>query len=481
MTATKLYIDGSWVDGVDGESFSTVDPATGEEIAAVVRAGRVDADRAIAAARRAFDTGPWPTTPPRERAAVLRRIAAAIRADAEELARLESRDAGKLLTDATEDVAEAAEIFDYYAGLAVSEGGEIPPSGPDAVTLVVSEPVGVAALITPWNFPLLMAAQKVAPALAAGCTTILKPAEQAPLSSLELARIAAEAGLPPGVLNVLTGFGPEAGAPLVEDPRVDAVSFTGSEAVGRIIGRTAAETFKRVTLELGGKSPNVVFADADFDAAMEGSAFGVFFHQGQVCSAGSRVLVERSIYDEAVEALCARAAEIRLGHPADPEVSMGPLISAEHRAKVNSYLEHGRADGARLAYMGQLPTDPDLAGGFYFPPLIFTDVDNTMKIAREEIFGPVMAVIPFTDEEEAVALANDTTYGLAAAVWTSDVKRAVRVSRAIRAGVVWVNDSQPAPVEAPWGGFKASGIGRELGRHGLRAYQETKQIYLNLD
>ncbi len=481
MDEQRLYIDGAWVEAQAGETFPTIDPATGEEIARVARARAGDADRAIAAARRAFDEGPWSTAPPRERAALLRRIARRLHAEANELARLESRDAGKLLADAREDVEEAAEMFDHYAGLATSEGGEVPPPGPDAMTLVVPEPVGVAALITPWNFPLLMAAQKVAPALAAGCTAILKPAEQTPLSTLEMARIAAEEGLPDGVLNVLTGFGPEAGAPLVEDPRVDAVSFTGSEAVGRVIGRIAAETFKRTTLELGGKSPNLVFADADFEAAIEGSALGVFFHQGQVCSAGSRVLVEQTIYDTAVEALCAQAAELRLGHPADPETTMGPLISAEHRAKVNSYLEHGRADGARLAHMGTVPTDPMLANGFFFPPVIFADVDNTMRIAREEIFGPVMAVIPFGDEDEAIAIANDTPYGLAAAVWTTDVKRAVRVSRAIRAGVVWVNDSQPAPVEAPWGGFKASGVGRELGRYGLRAFQELKQIYLNLE
>ncbi len=481
MDDQRLYIDGAWVEAQDGETFATIDPATGEEIARVARARAGDADRAIAAARRAFDEGRWSAVPPRERAALLRRIAHRLHTEVDELARLESRDAGKLLAAAREDVEEAAEMFDHYAGLATSEGGEVPPPGPDAMSLVVPEPVGVAALITPWNFPLLMAAQKVAPALAAGCTAILKPAEQTPLSALELARIAAEEGLPDGVLNVLTGFGPEAGAPLVEDPRVDAVSFTGSETVGRVIGRVAAETFKRTTLELGGKSPNLVFADADFEAAIEGSALGVFFHQGQVCSAGSRVLVEQTIYDTAVEALCAQAAELRLGHPADPGTTMGPLISAEHRAKVNSYLEHGRADGARLAHMGTVPTDPKLANGFFFPPVIFADVDNTMRIAREEIFGPVMAVIPFGDEDEAIAIANDTPYGLAAAVWTRDVKRAVRVSRAIRAGVVWVNDSQPAPVEAPWGGFKASGVGRELGRYGLRAFQELKQIYLNLE
>ncbi len=481
MTRRDLFIDGDWTAAASGQVFPTVDPATGETIADVAKAGPEDADRAVTAARRAFDEGPWPRTPPRERAAVLRRIASTLREEAETLATIESRDAGKLLADAAEDVAEAAEMFDFYAGLATSLPGDVVPSGPEVMNLVLREPVGVAALITPWNFPLLMAAQKVAPALAAGCTAILKPAEQTPLSTLELARIAADSGVPRGVLNVLTGYGTDAGAPLVEDPRVDAVSFTGSVEVGRIIGRTAAETFKRVTLELGGKSPNLVFADADFDAAMEGSAEGIFFHQGEVCSAGSRVLVERSLYDRAVEALCTQAADLRLGHPADPDTTMGPLISAEHRAKVNSYLEHGQADGARLAFLGTVPTDPRLEGGFYFPPVVFADVDNTMRIAREEIFGPVLAVIPFDDEDEAIRLANDTSYGLAAAVWTSDVKRALRVSKAIRAGVVWVNDSQPAPVEAPWGGYKASGVGRELGRYGLEAYQELKQVYLNLE
>jgi acyl-CoA reductase-like NAD-dependent aldehyde dehydrogenase len=481
MTLVQMFIDGAWCDAASGETFVSRDPATAEVLATVPAASSVDVDRAVRSARRAFDDGSWGLgVSERDRARILFRMAELVRMRAEELAVLEVRDCGKPIADARFDIEEVAFQLEYYAGWATKFGGDIPPVGPDAMSLIVREPVGVCGLIVPWNYPMLMATQKVAPALAAGCTVVLKPAEQTPLTALELARIGAEAGLPAGVLNVVTGIGPDAGGPLLVHPMVDKISFTGSKEVGKLIQRTCADQLKRVTLELGGKSPNIVFADAALGLAVPGTCNGVFGNQGEVCSAGSRVFVERSIYDDALNAMVVFAGSIKLGSGLDPATTMGPLVSAEQRERVQSYVRIGDGE-ARSAFRGAVPTDPALANGYFVAPSIFEATSNDLRIAREEIFGPVMTVIPFTEVDEVVRLANDTEYGLAAAIWTKDISKALRTAKAIRAGVVWINDSQPAPSEALWGGYKQSGIGRELGRYAMEAYTETKHIYINLN
>ncbi|MGH2530323.1 MAG: aldehyde dehydrogenase family protein [Actinomycetota bacterium] len=474
------YVDGKWVDALDGERFDVFNPATGEVVATAPDSKKADVDRAVDAARRTFDEGAWwPRTSERDRGRILLRVGEIVRREHERLAELEALDSGKPIAEAREDIAEVAFMFEYFGGWATKIDGEIPPVGPDAMSLVVKEPMGVAACITPWNYPMMMATQKVAPALAAGCTVILKPPEQTPLTALEIPKILEEAGLPAGVLHVLTGFGETAGAPLVESPRVDKVGFTGSREVGKIIMKSGADTLKRVTLELGGKSPNIVFADAEFDSAIEGSCNGIFWNQGEICSAGSRVFVEKSIYDDAVSAMSERARRVRLGSPFDVDTTMGPLVSEEQKDRVERYIEIGEKE-AKLAVMGERPSDPRLANGYFVPPAIFADVANDARIAREEIFGPVMSVIPFKDIDEVIRLSNDNDYGLAAAVWTNDIKKAINTARALRAGIVWINDSQPAPTEMPWGGYKQSGIGRELGREGVEDYLEKKSIYINL-
>jgi betaine-aldehyde dehydrogenase len=476
----KMYIDGRWVDAVDGGRFDVFNPATGEIVATVPDAQPRDVERAVDAARRIFDDGSWwPSTTERERGRILLMAADIVRREHKRLAQMESLDAGKPIGEAMEDIAEVAFMFEYYGGWATKIHGDIPPVGPDAMSLVVKEPMGVAVGITPWNYPMMMAVQKVAPAIAAGCTFILKPAEQTPLTALEIPKIMEEAGLPAGVLQVVTGFGETAGAPLVESPKVDKIGFTGSRDVGKIIMRTGADTLKRVTLELGGKSPNIVFADAEFEAAIEGSANGIFWNQGEICSAGSRVFIERSIYDDALDKLIEHAKGVKVGEGRDPDTTMGPLVSKEQQERVQHYIEIGQKE-AKLAVQGATPSEGRLATGYFVPPTIFADAKNDMTIAREEIFGPVMTVIPFESVEEVIQLSNDNDYGLAAAVWSRDIKKAINTARSLRAGVVWINDTQPAPTEAPWGGYKQSGIGRELGAQGIDDYLEQKHIYINL-
>jgi betaine-aldehyde dehydrogenase len=470
------FIDGRFATAVGAAEREIVDPASGAPIALVSDAGDEDVARAVAAARRAFERA-WRLETPRERGRVLRALADAIRARAGELAAIETRNNGKPIVEAECDVEDAASCFEYYAGLATTIRGDVLPV-PDALTLAVCEPVGVCAQIIPWNYPLVMAAWKLGPALAAGCTVVLKPAEQTPLTILKLAEDFEAVGLPPGVVNIITGDGPGAGGPLVAHPKVRKIAFTGSAEVGKLIMRNAADQLKRVSLELGGKSPNIFFSDADFENAVDGALFGTFINQGEVCSAGSRVLVQRDIYKKFVDAAAAKAKTIRLGPGVDRETKMGPLVSAEQRDRVAGYLKVGRGE-AKVAVGGGTPKQ--FAKGWYVEPTIFYDVDNGARIAQEEIFGPVMSVIPFTDEADAIRIANQSPYGLAAAVWTRDIFKAFRVVKALEAGIVWVNHMQPTFVEAPWGGYKMSGFGRELGHWGVEEYLETKQVFINLD
>jgi betaine-aldehyde dehydrogenase len=473
-----MYINGEFVASWGGKWFPVYDPSTEEVIAEVADGGAADVERGVAAARTAFDTGGWPQTTAVERGRILLRLAERIRQNASQLAELECRNSGKPIVEAEFDIADTASCFEYYGGLANKIMGHVNPVPDNAISLAMKEPVGVAGQIIPWNYPLLMAAWKLAPALAAGCCCVLKPAEQTPLTVLEMAAWLAEVGLPRGVVNIITGYGESAGAPIVAHAGVDKVAFTGSVQVGKQIMRSASDTLKRVTLELGGKSPNIFFADADFEAAVDGALFGVFINQGEVCSAGSRILVQRPIYKKMVEAMSEKARKIRLGPPLERTTKMGPLVSKEQCERVSAYLEIGKKE-AKVAAGGGRPKE--FGRGYYVEPTIFYDVDNSARIAREEIFGPVAAVIPFDNEAEAIRIANDTPYGLAAAVWSRDIFKAFRMVKALRVGIVWVNHMQPTFVEAPWGGYKHSGFGRELGPWGIEEYLETKQVHINLN
>jgi betaine-aldehyde dehydrogenase len=472
------YVNGHWTSSVSGETFPVYDPSTEEVIAQVASSNAADIDQAVKAARAAFDSGPWPTTTAQDRGRILFKLAEKIRQNAPQLTELECRNTGKPIVEAEFDIADVATCFEYYGGLANKVTGNVNPVPANALSFTMREPIGVAGQIIPWNYPLLMAAWKLAPAIAAGCTCVLKPAEQTPLTALEFANYFEEAGLPPGVVNIVNGFGETAGAAIVAHPNVDKIAFTGSAAVGKIIVKSAADTLKRVTLELGGKSPNIFFPDADWEAAVDGALFGVFINQGEVCSAGSRILVEKKIYSKFVEAMTEKAKRIKLGAPLARDTKMGPLVSKEQYDRVSSYLDLGKKE-AKVAIGGSRPKQ--FGKGYYVEPTIFYDVENSARIAREEIFGPVASVIPFDGESEAIRIANDTPYGLAAAVWTRDIYKAFRVVKSLRAGIIWVNHMQPTYVEAPWGGYKQSGFGRELGPWGLEEYLETKQVFVNLD
>ena len=479
MSTYRMLIDGAWVEAISAKYFDVFDPATGDVLARVPDGGPEDVDHAVAAARRAFEGG-WRDATAQERGRVLFRLAEAVRREAPRLAELETRNSGKPIVESEFDMADVATCFEYYGGLATKLHGEVLPVPDNAISMALREPLGVAGQIIPWNYPLLMAAWKLAPAICAGCAMVIKPAEQTPLTLLELGRLFEECGLPKGVVNVVTGFGETAGAPLVAHPGVDKIAFTGSVEVGKGVMRSAADTLKKVGLELGGKSPNIFFADADFESAVDGALFGVFINQGEVCSAGSRVLVQRPIYQKMLDAMVAKAKTIKLGNGLDRATKMGPLVSKEHLARVLRYQEVGKSE-AKVAVGGGRAGGAGLDRGWFVEPTIFYDVDNQARIAREEIFGPVMSVIPFDDEDEALRLANDTPYGLAAAVWSRDVFRCFRMVKRLQAGIVWVNHMQPTYVEAPWGGYKMSGIGRELGPWGAEEYLQIKQVHINLN
>ncbi len=479
LPSTKLLINGQWVEAVSGRRFDTINPATGETICNVAEADEADVNLAVKAARAAFHTkAPWRRMSASERGKLLNKLADLMEKDADNLARLESLDNGKPYTIAkAADVALSIACYRYYAGWADKVQGKTIPVNGDYFCYTRHEPVGVVGQIIPWNFPLLMQAWKLGPALATGNTVVMKPAEQTPLSALRVSELIQEAGFPDGVVNMLPGYGPTAGAAISRHMDIDKVAFTGSTEVGHLIMQAAAETnLKRVTLELGGKSPNIIFADADMDAAIEGAHFALFFNQGQCCCAGSRVFVEEKAYDEFVERSAARAKKRKVGDPFDRRTEQGPQVDDAQFHKVMSYIDSGVKDGARLVAGGERHGDQ----GYFIQPTVFADVQDNMKIAEEEIFGPVMSIIKFKDMDEVIDRANRTMYGLAAGVWTRDIGKALAISNGVRAGTVWVNCYDVFDAAAPFGGFKQSGIGRELGEYGLQQYTEVKTVTMKL-
>ena len=475
---TQCFIGGRWVDSVSGKTFATINPATEDEICQVAEGDAEDVDLAVQAARNAVDNGPWSTMDARDRGALMYKLAALIEEELDDLAALESLDNGKPISDArTADLPLVVDCLRYYAGYADKVHGKTIPIRGNYLTYTRREPIGVAGQIIPWNFPALMAAWKWGPALAAGCSIVMKPAKQTPLTCLRMAQLAQDAGFPDGVINVIPGYGPTAGASIVKHPGVNKIAFTGEHRTAQIIMRDASETIKRLTFELGGKSPNIVFADSDLDAAAAGSHFGLFFNQGQCCCAGSRLFVEESVHEKFVEKLVELSQDRRVGNPLDPDTEQGPQVDEAQFDKIMRYIDLGNKEGAQCLTGGKRHGDR----GYFIEPTVFDNVTDDMAIAREEIFGPVMNILKFKDMDEIVDRANDTCFGLAAAVWTRDIGKAHHIANKVKAGTVWVNCYDVFDAAAPFGGFKLSGIGRELGEKGLDNYLEDKTVTVALD
>ncbi len=480
MQRYQMYIDGKFVDASSGKWFETFNPFTGAPWAEVAQGDAKDADRAVGAAHKAFTEGPWPQLTASQRGMLLHRLGDLVARDAKKLAELEVRDNGKLIAEMQAQLNYLPQWYYYFGGLADKiQGAAIPLDKKGYLNFTRNEPVGVVVAITPWNSPLLLLAWKLAPALAVGCTLVVKPSEHTSVSTLEFVKLVEEAGYPPGVVNVVTGFGQDVGVPLVEHPLVRKIAFTGSDANGRVINQAAAKSFKRVTLELGGKSPNIVFADAKLEDAVNGAVSGIFAATGQTCIAGSRLLLQESIHDAFVEKLLALAKTARLGDPMSLETQVGPVTTRSQYEKVLSYIEIARNEGAKLLMGGGPATRPECGSGWFVEPTIFAGVQNRMRIAQEEVFGPVLSIIKFKDEDEAVAVANDVRFGLGAGVWTSDIGRAIRMSERIQAGTVWVNTYRAVSYLSPFGGYKDSGVGRENGMDAVREYLQVKSVWIN--
>ncbi|MCA1591781.1 MAG: betaine-aldehyde dehydrogenase [Acidobacteria bacterium] len=477
----QLLIDGQWMDAESGKTFETPNPATGKTLAEVAEADKADVDKAVAAARRAFE-GKWSKMSARDRGRLLYKLSQLIESKSQELAALETADNGKPIREsAYVDLPQVAENFEYFAGFATKIEGETIPVPGQMFNYTLREPLGVCGQIIPWNFPLLMAAWKLAPALAAGNTVVLKPAEQTPVTAMELGKLIQEAGFPDGVVNIVPGFGETAGAALASHPGIDKIAFTGSTEVGKMIAHAAADNLTRVSLELGGKAPNIVFADANIEQAVSGAMMGIFFNQGQVCCAGSRLFLEESVKDEFLERFKERAGRIKVGDPMDKGTQMGPQVSSEQLGRIKGYVDIARGEGATVFVGGECPQlEGDFQNGYFFQPTIFSEVKNEMRVAQEEIFGPVVSVITFRDEDDLIRQANETLYGLSAGIWTQDITRAHRFAREIKAGTVWINTFNMFNAASPFGGYKQSGYGREMGKHALEMYTQVKSVWVDL-